>query len=170
MANSDSQTNTPKHNPQKSDQAPPLPPSGASLPDHLDAFGDALKAFRWSLAIRPLSGSRVDERVFEVQTMVEALRGEMEKLLDPLNFGEPGNVLEEPCVYDKAYRLQGLLYLLDMGLYSINLEGDAGYPSESLDPPGIERLFNLICKAFGDLRAVIAREMERHTSGADLAH
>lgn len=170
MANRDSQTNTPKDNPQRFDQAPPLPPAGASLPDHLDAFGDALKAFRWCLALRPLSGTRVDESVFEVQTMVQALQGEMSKLCDPLNFGEVGNVLDESCVYDKAYHLQGLLHLLDMGLYSITLEGDSGYPSDSLDPPGIERLFDLICKAFGDLRAVIAREMERHTSGADLAH
>lgn len=170
MANRDSQTNAPKDNPQRFDPAPPLPPEGASLPDHLDAFGDALKAFRWGLALRPLSGDKVDEHVSEAQSMLEALQGELNKLYDPPYFGEVGKVLDVPLVYDKVYQLQGLIYLLDMGLYSINLEGDVGYPSESLDPPGIDRLFNLICKAFGDLRAVIAREMERHTSGADLAH
>jgi hypothetical protein len=170
MANRDSQTTTPKDNPQRFDQPPNLARATASLPDHLDAFGDTLKAFRWGLAIRQITGPSVDEPVFEVRTMVEALQGELNKLFDPVRFGDIGKVLDMPHVYNKTYHLQGLIYLMDGALCSMNLAGDAGYPSEALDSKGVERLFGLICGAFDGLRRMIAEEMQSHTIGATCAH
>jgi hypothetical protein len=171
MANADSRTAHTENNPQRPEAASIRGQSALVLIQHLETVADSITAVQWALATRDFTNAdTVDVQVFEVKAMVEALDREFTRLLDHVEFGEAGAVLSWPHIYNSAFHVQGMFYLVLEGLDSIVLAGDAGYPAQGLNPGGVARLLNRAQERYQELCADIVSETGKHTMSTSAAH